>query len=511
MPEHPELFPPNLNQPDSRDAAGQAGRLKKIDDRLDRRISRWLKLGRSGPDLLAEGSSSGWQINQTGNRLFGLHQGSGPASLLVYIPSTATPAGRYNLAALLAAAEAWQTAGAELPLTLKFLSGPLDGAWLREHSAELAADALIYAQGEYRQGRPLISLGLKGLLEVELRVTTMSRAAPSAYSEIMPAASWTLVQAIAALKSDSQEIQIENFEDNLAPLPAEESQALLKAAPDFSPELAQRLKDYGLSGYIFNLSDRLVLQTQFMVPTVNVAALECGSFGRAGRLKLPATARARLDFHLVPYQDPGQVFESLKAHLLAQEFGPLLEVTQLPGALRPSRTPMSAPFVQAALAAAESAAGMRPPLVAPISLFSGPLALLKEALGSPPAVCGGLGPGSGRVSRADFRLQAGWLAHLLPLVLPDSLHRSGEALPDWPNPAFENLPDPLTASPESDEMIFELPDLPPGEVESDEMTFELPDLPDLSDLSILIPDLPELENDPFGAAPESKPGNRRRA
>lgn len=493
-----ELFPPVLNQADPSELPD---RLQKIDAWLDRQASGWLKLGRAGSALPLDGSLAGWQIQKSGATVFGQHQGSGTASLLVYIPSAATPAGRYNLAALLAAAEAWQAGAGELPLTLKFLMGPVDPAWLAAHSADLAADALIYAEGEYRQGRPLISLGLKGLLEVELRVTTMTKAAPSAYSEIMPAASWTLVQAIAALKSDSQEIQIENFEDNLAPLPVEESHALLKATPDFSPELAERLKDYGLSGYIFNLNDRLILQTQFMVPTVNVSALECGSFGRAGRLKLPSTARARLDFHLVPYQDPDQVFESLKAHLLALEFGPQLEITQLPGALRPSRTSMSAPFVQAALVAAESAAG-RPPLVAPISLFSGPLALLKEALGGPPAVCGGFGLGRGRVNRADFTTQARWLAHLLPAIRSDRLNGSFATFPDWSSPAFENLPDrPL----EIDEMVFELPDWP---VESAELTFELPDLPDLS---TLIPDLPGLENDPFGSAPESKPGHPRRS
>lgn len=477
MSEFSDLFPSIADQP---------GQFPEIDAWLDRQASGWLKIARSRVDLLAEGWAAGWQVQEWGDSVFGQFSGSGPASLLVYIPPGR--ASRSNLAALLAAAQSWQTLAGELPLTLKFLMGKLDSALLDGHAADLAADAIVYAEGEYRQGRPLLSLGLKGLLEVELRVTTMSKDAPSAYSEIMPAASWLLVQAIAALKSDSQEVQIEDFEAGIAPFPAQESLALRQATPDFSPELAQRLKDYGLNGYIFNLGDWLVLQTQFMVPTVNVSALECGSFDRAGHLKLPATARARLDFHLVPYQDPDAVFESLKQHLLAKDFGPQLEIIQLPGALRPSRTPLTAPFIRAALAAFADATGQPPlvvplvvPLVAPISVFSGPLALLKEALGSPPAICGGLG--REKVSRADFSAHSRWLAHLLAAVA-DPRNSSFETYPDRPAEPFE---------------IFSER---PGD--TGETDFELPDL---SDLSILIPDLPEMEDDLFGSVPEHKPGN----
>ncbi|MDB5078846.1 MAG: hypothetical protein JWP00_770 [Chloroflexi bacterium] len=476
-----ELFSSHSPLPGQPGLPALPDRLIMIDAEINRQASRYLKEARQQLDRLTDDLPDGWQVQKWGKTVFGQYQGSGSASLLVYFP--ALPASRYNLSALLAAAAAWQTVAGELPVTLKFLWGPLDKTLLSEHAADLAASAIIYAEGEYRQGRPLISLGMKGLLEVELRVTTMSKAAPSVFSEIMPAASWTLVQAIAALKSDSQEVQIEDFEDNLAPLPAEESRALLKATPDFSPELARRLEDYGLSGYVFNLNDQLVLQTQFMVPTVNVSALECGSFDRAGRLKLPASARARLDFHLVPYQDPDQVFELVKNHLLSKDFGPQLEIIQLPGALRPSRTPLSAAFIQAALGAAKRAAG-QPPLVGPISLFSGPLALLKVALGSPPAICFGLGPG--RPGRADFSAQARVLAHLLTVVpgLPGDFP---ETFPDWPVSSLQNFPD-QQADPEG-------------------LTFELPDLPDFSDISQLIPDFPEMENDPFGSAPKNKPGN----
>ncbi len=446
--------------------------LAKIDGWLRREASSWLRKAGKRPDLLAAARSDGWQLQEWGNLIFGQFQ-DGPAGLLVYIPPGS--AGAANLAALLASVRSWQAAG-ELPLTVKFLWGPLDKTTLTAHAGDLAADAIIYAEGEYRQGRPLLSLGVKGLLEVELRVKTMSKDAPSAFSEIMPGASWLLVQAIAALKSDSQEVQIEGFDEDIFPLPVEESAALRKTAPDFAPELAGRLRDYGLDEYIFSLNDRLVLQTQFMVPTVNVSALECGSFSPAGRLKLPATARAGLDFLLVPYQNPDMIFEKLRQHLLAKDFGPQLEIIQLPGSQRPSRTPFSARFVQATLAAGEALP--QPPLVAPSALFAGPLADLKEALGNPPAVCFGLG--QGRVRLSDFKTQVRWLAHLFPLA------QSGNAamFEVYPDRPIERLTSAAKKVPAPTEAL------------------------DLSDLSQLIPDFPELdlENEPFDLAIENKPG-----
>lgn len=434
--------------------------LPQIDAYLKRLAPAWLKLARSQTELYAGEAVAGWQLQQWGKNQFGCYPGQTPAALLVYIPPE--KAAQANLAALLAAVQAWHAVAGKLPVTVKFLTGHLDEELLSAHAADLAANAIVYAGGEYRQGRPLLSLGLKGLLEVELRATTMAKDAPAAFSEIMPASSWLLVQALATLKSEAQEVQIEDFEDGLANVPAEESMALLKATPGFSPALAQRLREYGLDSYIFNLNDRLVLQTEFMVPTVNVSAIEVGSFGPAGRLKLPATARARLDFHLVPFQDPAQVFEALQRHFAAKDYGPQLELVQLPGALRPSRTPLTASFVRAAVELAQS------PLVAPISAFSGPLALLKEAINYPPAICGGLD----RLNRADFVTQARWLARL-----------------------FTAVPAELESYPDRSAVEESMANGVDNDLE----------LPELSDLDFLIPDLPEMESDLL----ERKPGNFR--
>lgn len=445
---------PETSALSSRRNPSKSARPATFNDRLPE-AAAWLSRTGDEQALLAQARLGGWQTEQWDATFFGQLRGTGPARLLVYLPPGR--AARINLAALLAAAHSYSDG--ELPLTLKFLSGPLTDELLAVHAAELAADAIIYAEGEYQDGRPMLSLGLKGRLEVELRVKTLAKDAPSVYSEIMPGAAWPLVQAVNALKSESQEVQIEDFEEDLFVLPADEAAALRRAVPGFTPGLAARLKEYGLTHYIFGMGDRLVLQTQFLVPSLNVSALECGSFMASGRLKLPATARARLDFWLVPYQQPTRIFARLCDFLMEKDFGPYLEITKLPGSLRPSRTPLSASFVQAVLAAGDALD--QPPLVVPVALFAGPLADLKEALGNPPAVCFGLG--SGRPSRKDFTSQARWLAHLFGLV------PGGDAA------MFEIYPDqPLSAPPRT-------------------ATSAPANAPDLSDLAELIPDFPELD------------------
>ncbi len=336
----------------------------------------------------------------------------GAPNLLVYLPGLVNmPA---NLKAILAAAEAWHNTSELAPVGLKLLFGPANPATILKSKAQLAADGIVYLHGEYTNGRPLVSLGLKGRLEVELRVNTMTHDAPSAYSEVLPGASWMLVRALESIKSDAQEIRIEGFEDELAVLPGEESRLLIQTVPDHAERLAQNLKEYGLQTYLFELSDKMVLQTMCRVPTVNISAIDCGKSGRAGRLRVPSVAKARLDFHLVPDQHPDRIFELLKAHIIEKEFEGV-EVVRLAESYAPTRTPLTHPFVGQVLAAVQSAVG-KPALVVPISPFSGPLATLKTGAGSAdaPAVCVGLD--ETRPSEADFVSHVRFLARMLMSV-----------------------------------------------------------------------------------------------
>ncbi|HEX2914334.1 MAG TPA: peptidase dimerization domain-containing protein [Chloroflexia bacterium] len=413
-----------------------------VDDYIDQHLAAWLP-GSSGENLSQLLSGAGFTTQQWGEATFAKSaESSGGQALLIYLPDTSEI---NSLKAALLAVSAWQT---QLPATLKVLAGPVDAALLEAHAADLAANAIIYDHGEYFEGLPMFSLGLKGLLEVELRVRTLTHSAPSAYAEIMPAASWTIIRAMDSIKSDSQEVKIENFEEDLEPLPYEEIRYLLDTASQHAGRLVRRREKYGLKGYIFDLKDSLVLQTEYLVPTVNISAIECGTMGPSGHLKLPSTARAQLDFHLVPGQHPERIFEHLYAHLTERDFEGL-EVIQLPGAQLPARTPMAHPFVQSALQAAQEVAGIAP-LLAPISSSSGPLAMLKAISGDAPAICAGFGEEV--PDEKTFGTHTRIIARLLAVAA--ELQPQEEA-PDLPEPvSFEENPAIITSE---EFLVFELP------------------------------------------------------
>ena len=160
---------------------------------------------------------------------------------------------------------------------------------------------------------------------------------------------------------------------------------------------------------VFDINDVQILQLEYRVPTVNVSAIECGNFG-SGRLKLPSSARATVDCYLLPDQQPDRIFKIIQDYLLEKGFEDV-QVRELPGAYRPSRTPLDDPFVAASLEAVQA----EHILLAPISPFSGPLAMLKDSAGfDTPGLCVGLDTPT--PNETDFITQARLLAHLLPIV-----------------------------------------------------------------------------------------------
>jgi acetylornithine deacetylase/succinyl-diaminopimelate desuccinylase-like protein len=84
---------------------------------------------------------------------------------------------------------------------------------------------------------------------------------------------------------------------------------------------------------------------------MTVNGLEGGYQGEGGKTVLPARASAKLDFRLVPDQDPQAVFEAVRDHLEAREPGVDVRYrSSFPPMKTPVDTPVAAP-VRAALQA----------------------------------------------------------------------------------------------------------------------------------------------------------------
>ncbi|MFO8149257.1 MAG: M20/M25/M40 family metallo-hydrolase, partial [Trueperaceae bacterium] len=133
-------------------------------------------------------------------------------------------------------------------------------------------------------------------------------------------------------------------------------------------------------------------------PAVNVNGLHGGYGGPGMKTVLPASATAKLDFRLVPDQDPEEVVGLLRAHLDRHGFG-AVEARLAERPEHPSRVDPDHPWVQHAAAALEEAYGT-PAIVTISSGGSGPLSPFVDELGVP-VIMIGVGYAEGRAHAPD--------------------------------------------------------------------------------------------------------------
>ncbi|KPJ50451.1 MAG: peptidase M20, partial [Dehalococcoidia bacterium DG_22] len=231
------------------------------------------------------------------------------------------------------------------------------------------------------QGQPQITLGAKGLLYLELEARGANRDAHSSYATVLPNPAWRLLWALATLKDSQENILIDDFYERARP-PTSEERAAVEAMPAEETYRARSLRIDGFLKGVRGLDYRL---RHLFEPTCNVAALSSGYQGPGAKTVLPSRATAKLDFRLVPDQDPEDVLEKLQRHLRQKGYGDV-EVRCL-AAERPARTPIDHPFVGLVCEAARQVYGQEPVLI-PSMAGTGPLYPFVKILGLPTVDCG---------------------------------------------------------------------------------------------------------------------------
>jgi acetylornithine deacetylase/succinyl-diaminopimelate desuccinylase-like protein len=283
--------------------------------------------------------------------------------------------------ARLAAVDAVRAAhGGTLPCGVLFVvegqeevGSPHIAAFVRDHLDLLRCHGAIWEEGGIdAEGRSVISIGKRGILYVELSVELMRRDAHSGGASTLPNAAWRLVQALNTLKDPHEHILIPGFYDDAQP-PSLRDRDLLAALP--SDEDAAR-RDFGLDSFLNGVTGDAYKRAVFN-PTANIAGLTAGYQGPGMKTVIPARATAKIDFRLVPDQDPDDIFAKLRRHLDAAGF-PDLTLTRL-GAMWPAKSPADDPLVTLAAATGEAVYGLPTRLIpltggsSPVYAFSGPI------------------------------------------------------------------------------------------------------------------------------------------
>lgn len=307
----------------------------------------------------------------------------------------------------LAALDAFKAVTGQYPCHIKFI---IEGEeeigsvhlpdFIEQHKNILKGDACLWEFGgvDY-EDRPGLYLGMRGICYVELRVKTAKLDAHSGLAgSIFPNAAWRLVWALNTLKDQDERILIPGFYDAVLP-PSERDLALLEALPSEEEELKAT---YGISGYLKGLTGVELRREAVFVPTCTICGITTGYQGPGSKTVLPAEASAKVDFRLVPNQDPKDIVARLRKHLDAQGFSDI-EIHQH-GGTRPVRVNPDDPFVAICAQAAEEVYG-KAMVIAPMIGGSGPMHPFVHVLGVPIGAAGlGYPDGHAHAPDENFRL-----------------------------------------------------------------------------------------------------------
>jgi acetylornithine deacetylase/succinyl-diaminopimelate desuccinylase-like protein len=143
---------------------------------------------------------------------------------------------------------------------------------------------------------------------------------------------------------------------------------------------------YGLQRpFITETAGRPPLEALMFDPTCTICGLDAGYTGSGAKTVLPREARAKLDFRLVPDQDPAEVAQRVREHLDAHGFSDIT-VTRF-SMEHAYRVPLDDPFLALVRRTAEEAYGV-PVVIYPSSGGTGPMHVVAHALRLPIAGTG---------------------------------------------------------------------------------------------------------------------------
>ncbi len=264
-----------------------------------------------------------------------------------------------EIASRLAAIRALLAAYGELPITLRWIiegeeevGSPHFAAIAEGYADLLKADGCLWeGSGFDIEDRPELVLGTKGLLYVQYEVQGAGIDAHSGIAPILPSAAWRLVGALSSLRDSQGKVRIPGFYDAvLAP-----TQAQLNALANQPDMEAVMRSTYKVDQFVDGLTGLELRKRAAFAPTSNIAGLWSGYTGEGVKTVLPARAMAKMDFRLVPNQDPEDIYAKLCAHLAAEGYEDV-KVTRLSG-VEPVVTPMEHPLVQRIQSIGESFSG----------------------------------------------------------------------------------------------------------------------------------------------------------
>ena len=248
--------------------------------------------------------------------------------------------------------------------------------YLSRYQEKLSCDAVIWEFGYVdEKDRPIISLGMKGLLYVELSKTESIRDAHSSLAVIIENPAWRLVEALKTLRDSNGRILIKDWYKEVDKFTKQDLKII--ASEPFDENSFK--KEYGIKKFVGDKKGVAIKKALVGEPTCNIAGFTSGYEGPGAKTVLPSKALVKIDFRLIPKMDPEKQLLRLKKHLKQNGFGDIV-VTKIHGEAA-ARTRLSDPFVKTVKKAADESFGKS--ILSVSSAGTGPMFSFVKFLHSP--------------------------------------------------------------------------------------------------------------------------------
>ncbi|SEC52313.1 M20/M25/M40 family metallo-hydrolase [Paenibacillus sp. GP183] len=290
-----------------------------------------------------------------------------------------------QLMAQLLAVKTYLDAFGELPINIKFIfegeeeqSSANLPAFIQENSELLKTDLVYTSDGpSHDSGRPLILLGVRGVLKLELIAKGADWDNHSGNKgNIVPNPVWKLMDLFRTMRDEHGRVLIEGFYDHILPISEKDTQ-LLNEMPFDRDQVAKLIGYEGL-----NMDGGTYYRKLTMEPTFNICGIHSGYTGEGTKTIIPSKATVKMDIRLVADQDPQDIFEKFCNHV--KKVAPDIEVKFM-GAVSPSRTSAEHELVQVVIKAVGEA-HEQIPIVQPSMGGSLPDYMWTKTLGLPSIV-----------------------------------------------------------------------------------------------------------------------------
>lgn len=281
------------------------------------------------------------------------------------------------------AVESYLKTEGDVPCNVKFL---VEGeeeigsmhieAYLKKYKKKLGTNAVIWEFGYVdAKSRPIISLGMKGLLYVELSAEESIRDAHSSLAVIIENPAWRLLEALKTMRDSKGRILIKDWYKEVDRFTKKELE-IITSEPFEENEFK---KEYGIKKFLANKHGKELKKALVGDPTCNIAGFISGYTGPGAKTVLPSRATVKIDFRLVPKMNPKKQLARLRRHLKENGFGNIM-VTMIHGEAA-SRTKTTDPFVSIVKKAADESFGSS--IVSVSSAGTGPMHSFVKVLHAP--------------------------------------------------------------------------------------------------------------------------------